>query len=92
MDGAARALGRSSVDSAARTFNEGEEVVKPSGRTETRQWTIDPKDGQPRGFAFVWRRFEISDLPVPLLQRNRAVAKLRARRLSLLSIAIRRVA
>jgi putative SOS response-associated peptidase YedK len=25
-----------------RTFNEGEEVVKPSGRTETRQWTIDP--------------------------------------------------
>jgi putative SOS response-associated peptidase YedK len=36
-----------------RTFNEGEEVVKPSGRTETRQWTVDPKDGQPRGFAFV---------------------------------------
>jgi putative SOS response-associated peptidase YedK len=67
MDGAARALGRSSVDSATRTFNEGEEVVKPSGRTETRQWTIDPKDGQPRGFAFVWRRFEISDLPVPML-------------------------
>ena len=48
-----------------RTFNEGEEVVKPSGRTETRQWTVDPKDGQPRGFAFVWRRFEISDLPPP---------------------------
>src|SRR5580704_17729729 len=40
-----------------RTFNEGEEVVTPSGRTETRQWTIDPRDGQPRGFAFVWRRF-----------------------------------
>ena len=50
-----------------RTFNEGEEVTKPSGRTETRQWTIDPKDGQPRGFAFVWRRFEIPDLPVPML-------------------------
>jgi putative SOS response-associated peptidase YedK len=50
-----------------RTFNEGEEVVKPSGRTETRQWTVDPQDGQPRGFAFVWRRFEISDLPAPLL-------------------------
>ena len=50
-----------------RTFNEGEEVVKPSGRTETRQWTVDPKDGQPRGFAFVWRRFEISDLPAPML-------------------------
>jgi putative SOS response-associated peptidase YedK len=28
-----------------RTFNEGEEVVKPSGRTETRQWTVDPRDG-----------------------------------------------
>jgi putative SOS response-associated peptidase YedK len=41
--------------------------VKPSGRTETRQWTVDPKDGQPRGFAFVWRRFEISDLPAPML-------------------------
>ena len=25
-----------------RTFNEGEEVMKPSGKTETRQWTIDP--------------------------------------------------
>ena len=50
-----------------RTFNEGEEVVKPSGSTETRQWTVDPKDGQPRGFAFVWRRFEISDLPAPML-------------------------
>ena len=45
-----------------RTFNEGEEVVKPSGRTETRQWTIDPRDGQPRGFAFVWNRFTIPDL------------------------------
>ena len=50
-----------------RTFNEGEEVVKPSGKTETRQWTIDPQDGQPRGFAFVWRRFESADLPAPLL-------------------------
>ena len=50
-----------------RTFNEGEEVVKPSGRTETRQWTVDPQDGQPRGFAFVWQRFEIADLPVPML-------------------------
>jgi putative SOS response-associated peptidase YedK len=50
-----------------RTFNEGEEAVKPSVRTETRQWTVDPKDGQPRGFAFVWRRFEISDLPAPML-------------------------
>jgi len=50
-----------------RTFNEGEEITKPSGKTETRQWTIDPRDGQPRGFAFVWNRFTIPDLPVPML-------------------------
>lgn len=50
-----------------RTFNEGEEVMKPSGKTEVRQWTIDPQDGEPRGFAFVWRRFEIADLPAPML-------------------------
>jgi putative SOS response-associated peptidase YedK len=50
-----------------RTFNEGEEVMKPSGKTETRQWMIDPRDGRPRGFAFVWRRFEIADLPAPML-------------------------
>ena len=49
------------------TFNEGEEVTKPSGATEVRQWTVTPGDGQPRGFAFVWRRYEIADQPVPLL-------------------------
>lgn len=26
-----------------------------------------PGDGQPRGFAFIWRRFEIADLPAPML-------------------------
>jgi putative SOS response-associated peptidase YedK len=52
---------------AFRTFNEGKQVEKPSGATETQQWTIDPQDGQPRGFAFVWRRFEIKDLPAPML-------------------------
>jgi putative SOS response-associated peptidase YedK len=50
-----------------KTFNEGEEIAKPSGKTETVQWTIDPRDGQPRGFAFVWRRFEVPDLPQPML-------------------------
>ena len=50
-----------------RTFNEGEEVTSPSGKTATRQWTIDPRDGRPRGFAFVWRRFELPDLPAPML-------------------------
>ena len=50
-----------------RTFNEGEEVTTPSGKTATKQWTIDPRDGRPRGFAFVWRRFDIMDVPAPLL-------------------------
>jgi putative SOS response-associated peptidase YedK len=50
-----------------KTFNEGEEVAKPSGKTETVQWTVDPRDRQPRGFAFLWQRFEIHDLPQPML-------------------------
>jgi putative SOS response-associated peptidase YedK len=45
-----------------RTFNEGREAGK---RTE--QWTIDPGDGIARGFAFLWRRFELPGLPAPLL-------------------------
>jgi putative SOS response-associated peptidase YedK len=45
-----------------KTFNEGLELA--NGKTE--QWTIDPSDGVPRGFAFVWRRFELPDNPVPL--------------------------
>src|ERR1700761_6544393 len=45
-----------------RTFNEGEEVG-----SKTVQYTIDPGDGVPRGFAFIWRRFEIEGLPAPML-------------------------
>ncbi|HEY2445697.1 MAG TPA: SOS response-associated peptidase family protein [Rhizomicrobium sp.] len=45
-----------------RTFNEGEDIG-----SRTVQWTIDPGDGIPRGFAFLWRRFEIPDFPAPLL-------------------------
>lgn len=45
------------------TFNEGKDL--PDGKTE--QWTVDPGDGVPRGFAFLWRRFEIQGLPAPLL-------------------------
>jgi len=44
-----------------RTFNEGEDVG-----SQTVQWTIDPGDGIPRGFAFLWRRFELPNAPVPL--------------------------
>ncbi len=47
---------------AMRTFNEGKDL--PNGKTE--QWTIDPLDGAARGFAFLWRRFDIG-LPLPLL-------------------------
>jgi putative SOS response-associated peptidase YedK len=50
-----------------KTFNEGEEVLTSGGKPKTIQWTIDPGDGIPRGFAFVWRRFEIPDLPQPML-------------------------
>jgi len=50
-----------------RTFNEGKEIEKPSGKTATEQWTIDPQDGHGRGFAFVSRRFDIADIPAPLL-------------------------
>jgi putative SOS response-associated peptidase YedK len=50
-----------------RTFNEGQEVLNSKNKPVTKQWTVDPKDGQPRGFAFLWNRFEIPDLPQPLL-------------------------
>lgn len=44
-----------------RTFNEGEEVG-----SKTVQYTIDPGDGIPRGFAFLWRSFDIEGLPAPM--------------------------
>lgn len=44
-----------------RTFNEGEEVG-----SKTVQWTIDPGDGIARGVAFVWRGFDVEDLPAPM--------------------------
>lgn len=50
-----------------KTFNEREDFVGPSGKEANQQWTIDPQDGQPRGFAFLWQRFEIADLPAPML-------------------------
>lgn len=48
---------------AMRTFNEGAELA--NGRTQ--QWTLNPGDGIPRGFAFVWRPFKIAELREPLL-------------------------
>ena len=46
-----------------KTFNEGKEL--PNGRTE--QWTINPGDGIPRGFACIWRQFDLGDAPMPML-------------------------
>lgn len=50
-----------------KTFNEGEEALTSGGKPKTIQWTVDPQDGRPRGFAFLWQRFEIADLPAPML-------------------------
>ena len=50
-----------------KTFNEGEETLTSGGKPKSVQWTIDPQDGIPRGFAFIWRRFEVADLPQPML-------------------------
>lgn len=44
------------------TFNEGLEL--PNGRTE--QWTIDPCDGVPRGFAFLWNGYEMEGVKEPM--------------------------
>lgn len=46
-----------------KTFNEGEEVPTKSGKSRTIQWTIDPQDGHPRGFAFLWKEFGTPDKP-----------------------------
>jgi putative SOS response-associated peptidase YedK len=45
------------------TFNEGLEL--PNGKTE--QWTIDPCDGVPRGFAFLWQGYEMEGQREPML-------------------------
>ena len=46
-----------------KTFNEGRDM--PNGRTE--QWTIDPCDGIPRGFAFLWQAYEMEGAKDPFL-------------------------
>ena len=45
------------------TFNEGLEL--PNGKTE--QWTIDPCDGVPRGFAFLWQGYVMEGQRDPML-------------------------
>jgi putative SOS response-associated peptidase YedK len=45
-----------------KTFNEGLDL--PNGKTE--QWTIDPRDGIPRGFAFLWQGYEMEGAREPM--------------------------
>jgi putative SOS response-associated peptidase YedK len=45
-----------------KTFNEAPDV---EGRSE--QHTITPGDGKPLGIAFLWDRFTVGDIPMPLL-------------------------
>jgi putative SOS response-associated peptidase YedK len=45
------------------TFNEGLELS--NGKTE--QWTIDPCDGIPRGFTFLWQGYEMEGQRDPML-------------------------
>jgi putative SOS response-associated peptidase YedK len=45
------------------TFNEGLDL--PNGKTE--QWTVDPCDGVPRGFAFLWQGYEMEGAKEPML-------------------------
>jgi putative SOS response-associated peptidase YedK len=49
------------------TFNEGEEAKTSGGKPKTIQWTVTPRPSRPRGFPFLWRRFEIPELPAPIL-------------------------
>jgi putative SOS response-associated peptidase YedK len=44
-------------------FNEGLDLS--NGKTE--QWTIDPHDGVPRGFAFLWQGYEMEGVKEPML-------------------------
>lgn len=44
-----------------RTFNEREDIPKEGGKTTSQQWTIDPADGLPRGFAFIYKEFTNPD-------------------------------
>jgi len=45
-----------------KNFNEAPDIEGPA-----EQHTITPGDAEAIGIAFVWRRFEIKDLPAPLL-------------------------
>jgi putative SOS response-associated peptidase YedK len=48
-----------------RTFSDGDEAT-PAGKTEIQLWTTNPREARPRGFAFVWRRFDVPGQPRPM--------------------------
>lgn len=48
------------------TFNERKDTKRPDGKVNSQQWTIDPTDGRPRGFAFIYTLAEVPGLPEPV--------------------------
>lgn len=49
-----------------KTFNERKDIRRPDGKTVGQQWTIDPKDGLPRGFSFIYTQAEVPNSPEPI--------------------------
>lgn len=49
-----------------KTFNERKDTRRPDGKTVSQQWTIDPTDGLPRDFAFIYTQAEVPNSPEPI--------------------------
>jgi putative SOS response-associated peptidase YedK len=49
-----------------KTFNERKDTRRPDGKTVGQQWTIDPTDGLPRGFSFIYTQAEVPNSPEPI--------------------------
>lgn len=49
-----------------KTFSERKDTRRPDGKTVGQQWTIDPADGLPRGFTFIYMKAEVPNSPKPI--------------------------
>jgi putative SOS response-associated peptidase YedK len=49
-----------------KTFNERRDIRRPDGKTVGQQWTINPRDGLPRGFSFIYTQAEVPTSPEPI--------------------------
>lgn len=49
-----------------KTFNERKDIRWPDGKMVGQQWTIDPTDGKPRGFTFIFMKAEVPNSPEPV--------------------------